>query len=210
MLFRSDVENGVLVVDKGYKTYNGSEVNIYTLISSGRVNIDDATLGYYKQINEKYEISNLYEVVTQQTDNASFDWVASDKVSALDFSANPSLATFTIRIKDPRFTDLNTAMSILANSPLEVCYKLATPITINLTPHTINLLKGVNNISTDGDSITLTYRDGSVATLGDLTSAVDNLDSKIDESKILTDTVTGDKYILVVTNGVLSVEQISN
>lgn len=37
-----------------------------------------------------------------------------------------------------------------------------------------------------------------------------DLDSKIDESKILTDTATGDKYILVVTNGVLSVEQISN
>jgi len=82
-------------------------------------------------------------------------------------------------------------------------YELATPITINLTPNAINLLKGVNNISTDGDNITLTYREGEVATLGDLKE-------QIAESQILTDTATGDKYILVVTNGVLSVEQISN
>ncbi|MBO7732748.1 MAG: hypothetical protein J6S67_09355 [Methanobrevibacter sp.] len=82
--------------------------------------------------------------------------------------------------------------------------------TITLTPNVISLLNGVNNISTTGDKITLTYRDGKVATLGDLTSAVDNLDSKIDESKILTDTATGDKYILVVTNGVLDIQQVSN
>ena len=49
-----------------------------------------------------------------------------------------------------------------------ICYELATPTTIQLTPNEISLLSGVNNISTDGNSITLTYRDGKVATLGDL------------------------------------------
>ena len=113
---------------------------------------------------------------------------------------------FRVRIPSDKMTDAET--QTFAKGCTFVYY--IEPITINLTPHTINLLKGVNNISTDGDKITLTYRDGSVATLGDLTSAVDNLDSKIDESKILTDTATGDKYILVVSNGVLDIQQISN
>lgn len=114
--------------------------------------------------------------------------------------------------KDLVGTTQQSISDYITNNPFCFYTKLATPITINLTPHTIKLLEGVNNISVDdaNATITLTYRDGSVATLGDLTSAVDSLDGKIDESKILTDTVTGDKYILVVTNGVLSVEQISN
>ena len=67
----------------------------------------------------------------------------------------------------------------------EVAYELASPRTITLTPNEISLLKGVNNISTDGDSISLTYRDGKVATLGDLdelNSTISNaLDGKVDE-----------------------------
>lgn len=89
-------------------------------------------------------------------------------------------------------------------------YELATPITIQLTPNEISLLEGVNNISTDGDNITLTYRDGSVATLGDVKALGDEMSQEIADSQILTDTVTGDKYKLVVTSGVLSIEQISN
>jgi hypothetical protein len=40
----------------------------------------------------------------------------------------------------------------------EVCYKLATPTTIETTPEEITLLKGTNVLSTDGDSIELKYK----------------------------------------------------
>ena len=39
----------------------------------------------------------------------------------------------------------------------EVCYKLATPTEITLTPETIELLKGNNTLWTDGDSVKLVY-----------------------------------------------------
>ena len=47
---------------------------------------------------------------------------------------------------------------IAAVNGVYACYKLATPQIIQLTPQEINLLKGVNNIWTDGDSIELTYK----------------------------------------------------
>ena len=188
-----NVENGVLVVDKGIQDlgdfiweYN-SQYDVF--ISQSLVN---HKVGESNLISSNYETSEPASVANMRN---------------YTVKGNPKYPT-TFYTKDPRYND--AAAFKTAVSGVQLVYELAEPLTINLTPHTINLLKGVNNISTDGDKITLTYRDGSVATLGDLTSAVDNLDSKIDESKILTDTVTGDKYILVVSNGVLSVEQISN
>jgi len=98
------------------------------------------------------------------------------------------------------------------DTQIQVCYELATPITINLTPNQISLLEGVNNISVDDDftTIILTYRDGSVATLEDVKLATENLETQIADAQILTDTVTGDKYKLVITNGVLDIQQVSN
>ena len=193
-----DVENGVLVVE------------------NTRLNAEDLTWTYESSVNSM-TAETLSNLKSPASDTEAANVITSfSKVipSSQRISDTTPFRTFVftnnqrIYVRDSGYTDANAFVSALTGQT--ICYELAEPITINLTPHTINLLKGVNNISTDGDSITLTYRDGSVATLGDLTSAVDSLDSKIDESKILTDTATGDKYILVVTNGTLSIEQISN
>ena len=45
----------------------------------------------------------------------------------------------------------------LASNPLQVCYELATPIEVDLTPHTIKTLLGVNNIWADAGDTTLEY-----------------------------------------------------
>lgn len=195
-----DVENGVLVVDR-------SKIKINTLSWS----YDSAPKNWFYSES----IPNIKPAPNSATPantiftcykNVSRDYIYNNQTIDGLAAANP---TKIVMIRDIACNgDTTTFINTRGNE--EICYELVTPITINLTSHTINLLKGVNNISTDGDSITLTYRDGSVATLGDLTSAVDELDGKIEDSKILTDTATGDKYRLVVTNGTLSIEQISN
>lgn len=88
-----------------------------------------------------------------------------------------------IYIRDDRFdntTDFTTAVT-----GQKVVYELATPRTIQLTPNEISLLSGVNVISSNADGISLTYRDGKVATLGDLDSlnvTISNaLEGKVDE-----------------------------
>ena len=60
----------------------------------------------------------------------------------------------------------------------QVVYEIASPYTIQLTGAQVELLKGVNNITSGGDSVTLTYRDGEVSTLADVVK----LDKKIDAS----------------------------
>lgn len=186
---RHDVENGVLVVEKGYKLFDGTET--WTILNYGHV----AT-----------QISNMKSGTNQ--DGICSILETGNSSGQMQFGSGSNYI-YIMNASGVYGIDTNEKAQAFTNG-MQICYPLSTPITIQLTPNEISLLEGVNNISTDGDKITLTYRDGSVATLGDLTSAVDNLDSKIDESKILTDTVTGDKYILVVTNGVLSVQQISN
>lgn len=190
------VEKGELVVDRaivdlGSRTYEKSDDGYFFFRTNDFNFIPFDT-------SNPYAISEIYPLCTYiQWYNRSIEY------GMVGINVN-----HVIYIADARYATEQGIKDGL--NGVQLCYKLATPITIQLTPNEISLLEGVNNISTDGDKITLTYRDGSVATLGDLTSAVDNLDSKIEDSKILTDTATGDKYILVVTNGVLSVEQVSD
>lgn len=44
-----------------------------------------------------------------------------------------------------------------AGTPVQVCYKLASPAAIQLTPTQVAALAGLNTLQTDGDGLTLTY-----------------------------------------------------
>lgn len=49
------------------------------------------------------------------------------------------------------------AAQYTAGTPVQVCYKLATPTTIQLPPATVTAHKGVNTLYTDGDSVSVAY-----------------------------------------------------
>jgi hypothetical protein len=53
-------------------------------------------------------------------------------------------------------------------SGVQLVYELATPFTIQLTPHEIALSQGYNYISTNGTSISLAYHNGELASLADV------------------------------------------
>lgn len=193
-----DVENGVLSVNSAIKSFVGDPTESWGFSSSsGWVQL---TYTITDAKNSIYAVCDSFEKI-EMSDRGTKNGLVSN--------ANDNIFRFAF-LDSFGITSASDWKTWLASNNVTVAYELATPTEIQLAPHEISLLEGVNNISTTGDKITLTYRDGKVATLGDLTSAVDNLDSKIDQSKILTDTATGDKYIFVVTNGVLSVQQISN
>lgn len=63
-----------------------------------------------------------------------------------------------IWIYDTNIADVTALKTMLTSTPMQVVVPLETPTTIQLTPQEINLLKGVNNVWTDGDTIELTYR----------------------------------------------------
>lgn len=45
----------------------------------------------------------------------------------------------------------------LSEHPIDVCYKIATPFDITLTPASLSTLRGDNTVWSDGDDVTMTY-----------------------------------------------------
>lgn len=62
-----------------------------------------------------------------------------------------------------------------------LCYELATPIPLPISPIALALLAGTNVLTTDGDSIKVTYRDGVVATMADIVAEDERTDAKLAE-----------------------------
>lgn len=60
-----------------------------------------------------------------------------------------------IILTDRRFTDAASLKAAL--SGVMLCYKLATPQTIQLTPEQLTTLKGQNNVWSDADSVSVEY-----------------------------------------------------
>jgi len=70
----------------------------------------------------------------------------------------------------------------LSNNPLQVVYELATPTITTITPSSLSLLKGLNVVSTNGDTVEATFNDP---------VSHDDLDGKLDKTDVAT--VEGDK-----------------
>lgn len=163
-----DVEGGKCTVEK--VNIKGNELE-FTKVSDGifKSAIQDRKFG-----------TNLFPIISSDygTYTGANSTVANIASLVATYGNNVYVngGSETFFIADSRFSDLIDFTTYIAN--VNICYELATPITIQLTPNEISLLKGVNNISTDGDKITLTYRTGEVATLGDLKKAVDDMSAK--------------------------------
>jgi hypothetical protein len=213
-----DVEKGILRATHKLLTIDGTNV-----VFDSKAGTDDTDQYMYLHVSDGYLFGKTTAAGISVADGKAHGCICNQgdfvQQTGGDYEGycivvNPA-SEFPLQ---PRFSfhksrgidTVTKANAYAAENPIQFIYPLATPIEITLEPHQISLLKGVNNISTDGDKITLTYRDGSVATLEDVKLATENLEQEIADSQILTDTVTGDKYKLVIANGVLDIEQISN
>lgn len=159
-----DVEKGVLTVDRVTETFDGSNDETWYLESSGTNNFFYAIISNAKNSSaDGNHISNEFEHIGVGSSNTNIGFWIVDNIR------------LRVRYKYDNTLTVSDLRTWLSSNNLEACYELATPITIQLTPHQISLLKGVNNISVSDDysTITLTYRSGEVATLGDLKEAID-------------------------------------
>lgn len=83
-----------------------------------------------------------------------------------DKSCGSIAPTDVFRVKDTAYNNANTFKT--AMSGVQLVYELATPFTIQLTPHEISLLKDYAYVSTNGTSIALDYHNGELASLSDV------------------------------------------
>lgn len=72
-------------------------------------------------------------------------------------SNNKNVYFYLLKENIPEITDLASCKEWFSDNPTRICYPLATPITVSLTPSEVALLAGNNTLATDGDSVTVTY-----------------------------------------------------
>ena len=140
-----DVLTGVLTVTHAFGTYNGSEQ-----WGSGT--------NYFVLWNQPPSKSNSD---TTQIAN----WLVGGGDSYADqgkfrVQTNGALC---VGNRGGVYADVTAFKAALAETPLQVCYELATPITIQLTPTQVELLLGENNIFSDGEMTLVYLADGNAS-----------------------------------------------
>lgn len=146
-----DLVSGVMVATHASETITSMEYY-------GTYGVDNAPL-FYKDLTNTYvqygsatapiankPISNAYRAISvndaTQLKNNEFRTQQVDTPNRYYF-------------RDDRYNSKAQMDAWLSDNPVQVCGKLATPLTINLTPQQIETLAGQNNLSTplDGQSI---------------------------------------------------------
>ena len=162
-------------------------------LNSGVLTVDRAIVDL-GSLNYSYDTNYSYPdfattVLLMKTGNASIICSAYDDISpssdyafgnnASDGIINVNSNTYnTLRIRDNRYSDATTFKTAVQG--VQLCYELATPFTIQLTPTELTLLKDYAYVSTNGTRIDLDYRNGEMATLEDVLDAQNKLQEEID------------------------------
>ena len=149
-----DWQTGVLTVDRAIFTLTGEDGAKMTGTSGVRPQVFgfDNSLGILKPANSSIvadALSSHFKIVSwnELTSGSMFDAFAIHANGSIGFAYNGTIS------------DANAWLSgqYAAGTPVQVCYKLATPTTIQLTPQEIKQLQGVNTLYSDG-SISMTGR----------------------------------------------------
>lgn len=148
-----DVDAGVLVVDRAYKTFNGTET--WTAFVSG-----SNTVGCHTKLTSNLPVrpsySGVIDGVCSHYKSVSQRDIAQ---SAIDTGFGGFHDADIVVFRDATNTvDVDTwkaylAAQYAAGTPVQICYKLATPITIQLPAHDIPAVDGVNTVYSDSGDV---------------------------------------------------------
>lgn len=146
----------------GQTVYGGS-VNFKTgevTVTHGMVDL--GTLTWIYNTNGGFSSDTLTDIKTGLCDlvcsglsfySDSFIW--GDIANIPNYSIAKNAGNKDLYVKDTDYT--NAAAFKTAMSGVQLCYELATPTTLTLTPAELELLKGNNTVSGNGANINLSY-----------------------------------------------------
>ena len=158
---------------------NNISISFGTNIASGVLDVINGNLtitDYYGEINtatnknESGENYFWYNSLASLSFPAIYNLNSSANSNRLSFDSSISYtspegyitiyANGIIRWKERGDLNLTDYRTYLSSNPIQICYKLATPIVITLTPETINVIKGINSITTNTNgNIEVTYKE---------------------------------------------------
>lgn len=117
--------------------------------------------------------------------------IANSQLASSDFCVGYAYNSKQLRVKDSGFTDAASFKS--AMSGVQLCYELAAPIEITLTPTQIDTLLGTNNIWSDAGPVVVDYR-------ADTKLYIDNIHQPTEDDMTADAQIASGKYFLIGGN----------
>ena len=144
-----NVLTGELTIDRGFMTITSeSQLTTFTY---------NAENGSFSQVASDGKISNA-EVMCISNMMEGIAFINRAASAYVDVDRCYSDETGKIRIRNRNSVTINTKADLFARfEGAEICYFLATPQTVQLTPQEVNSLLGQNNISADTGDIDIVY-----------------------------------------------------
>ena len=189
-----DVPTGTMTVDREYVEFDGSvdeDWKLHNTVSSWFY-IDAFADNVYKD-NAKHDFAISNKYLQANYSNATSMTNGQFGIGGTDYNR--------LAIKEKSASTVPEFVALLANSPVELVYKLATPFTVTLTPSQIQTLLGENHIWADTGDVAVEYRADTKLYIDGVTSATTKVtrqmiaDSAID-GKAPKSLATGDLIIV--------------
>lgn len=150
-----DVTKGELVVTDATKVFD----NTGTWAKSSALNT------FYQTLTRTTFPYKFSSAVRAKSDRYKFKGATSSDYSTflstgefLFYVSGNDYGTREIAFRNDEISTVDAWRAELQNNPITVCYELATPITISLTPQQITTLYGTNNVFADTGDSTVTYK----------------------------------------------------
>ena len=182
-----DVNSGLLTVNKKIITYDGSEDESWVCASAYAYNL----------------VSDIKRVANTEITSAICNRFTADTFSNIQNGADVKFAVSAsgaIVFKNGSETStLSGWRTWLASNNVTVCYELATPYTIKLTPAQVRLLAGQSVITSNGTTIHLTYSKSDVASIDAVDSVQESLNGLNEDTKRLNGFIVNNTDLNTVT-----------
>ena len=174
---------GKCVIDRAVKTITGSE-------SGATITWDSYSFKVNDGIDSNSEIG-VYES-SYSDDALTGSEMYSSRASGHDYGYCVGSGQI-MRVRNRSLTqDLASYQTWFQSNTIQVCYKLATPLTIRLSPAELKLLQGNNTVTTNGYSISMKYQPTNV--LGDVLESAEEYSNRNIKGWQYWETITGSFY----------------
>ena len=160
---------GIGTADWAVRTFDGTE-NWYTW---GVDKIMDGVTGFYSYDVNDYNAAYVNDAISSHMINSKgYSWGGGTEGIGFSGSVNSKYVIFSINDKILQDTSTNEkaveswkaylAEQYAAGTPVQIAYKVAEPVSFRAETEQIQALKGINNILTDADTVTVTGREDPV------------------------------------------------
>ena len=163
-----DFKTGKVNVDRAIVEYDGSEDESWLL--------DDSGANYF------FYIELTGRDITKSVVANNCESVPIGKTT-IDLGVGTDARNLRYRYANDNSLTVSDLKTYLASNNLQICYYLATPTELTLTPAELELLKGNNTITANGATISLTYQPDNL--VGEVMEQVDDIVDPI-EARVAT------------------------